>query len=252
MIDEEIKERYSAYDWSGVDFAEKPPWIDDVVDGFLFAMGDLPGKRILDLGCGSATLGVELAERGYDVVGLDLHVEPARKRARARGASVQLIEQDMSEMTFSEDFDAVINWDVSGIGLFPTDEENIEVVRRVSDALVDGGKFFLETYHLPYIQNHPGRVEGLVYSSETNRCSTTVCRTMPDGTERTWDISVRYFTGEEWRGILERVGLEFIGAWDALSIRRKELIRPTPKNRMLAVLGCKKQDRTRPRTMPYT
>lgn len=244
MIDEDTKERYSTYDWSGVDFAERDPRYAQLADGVLSVMGELPGKRILDLGCGSATLGVELAERGYDVVGLDLYVESARKRANARGAHIQLIEQDMSEMTFSEEFDAVINWDVAGIGLFPTDEENIEVVRRARDALVDGGKFFLETYHLPYIQNHPGRVEGLVYSPETNRCSTTVCRTMPDGTERTWDISARYFTGEEWRGILERMGLEFIGAWDALSIRRKELIRPTPKNRMLAVLGRKKKHGT--------
>ena len=137
MIHKDIRKLYSTVDWSNADFTER---FDGLAEAVLRLLGDLPGKRILDLGCGSASLGVELAVRGFDVVGLDLHIAPARQRVAARRVTVELIEQDMSQMTFSEEFDAIVNWDVGGIGLFPTDEENIDIVKRVYRALVAEGR----------------------------------------------------------------------------------------------------------------
>jgi len=50
---------------------------------------DLTGARILDAGCGTGALAFELAERGADVVGIDISpqlIEIAQKRSPARVA----------------------------------------------------------------------------------------------------------------------------------------------------------------------
>lgn len=51
-------------------------------------------KRVLDLACGTGIPTLELAERGYEVLGLDLHEEMlrvARRKAEARGLNVKFI-----------------------------------------------------------------------------------------------------------------------------------------------------------------
>ncbi len=53
-------------------------------------LGSPAGKRVLDIGCGSARYGVELARRGAEVVGLDFAagmVELAREAASAAGVA---------------------------------------------------------------------------------------------------------------------------------------------------------------------
>ncbi|MBN2584391.1 MAG: class I SAM-dependent methyltransferase [Planctomycetes bacterium] len=177
----------------------------------------LPGRRVLDLGCGTAALAVELAARGYDVTGLDWVIEPARRRVAACGAKVRLIEQNMAAMSFDAEFDAVVNWDISGVGMLPADEENIDLLRRIARAVAPGGKVLVETYHPAYVRNHPGKVEGLVFNDATGRCEMTVARPSPNGASRTWQVSIRCFEPAQWRDLLHEVGLDLLGLWSGFS-----------------------------------
>jgi 2-polyprenyl-3-methyl-5-hydroxy-6-metoxy-1,4-benzoquinol methylase len=55
----------------------------------LGALGDLEGRRILDVGCGSGRYSVELARQGAQVVGVDFSEEMlTMARERAEGAEV--------------------------------------------------------------------------------------------------------------------------------------------------------------------
>jgi 2-polyprenyl-3-methyl-5-hydroxy-6-metoxy-1,4-benzoquinol methylase len=71
-----------------------------------------PPARIADLGCGSGTLSVLLAEEGYVVQGLDLAprmLEVARAKARRAGVAVDFVEGDASEPTLEAGgFDVVL------------------------------------------------------------------------------------------------------------------------------------------------
>src|SRR5262245_60362299 len=82
-----------------------------------FLLGKLnlsPVSRILDLCCGQSRHSVELAKRGFSVVGLDLSptlLAMAREAATAAGLDIEWIEADMREVPtrLAGSFDAAIN-----------------------------------------------------------------------------------------------------------------------------------------------
>lgn len=60
-----------------------------------------PYGRVLDLGCGSGIWAVELAQRGWQVTGVDFvpkALRRARERAEKAGAEVQLVEGDVTDL----------------------------------------------------------------------------------------------------------------------------------------------------------
>jgi ubiquinone/menaquinone biosynthesis C-methylase UbiE len=79
-------------------------------------LGDLPGKRVLDLGCGSALFDIELARRGASVAGLDLS-EPALELGRwridkmglASEAVLHLCDASRTIPFANDSFDAVLS-----------------------------------------------------------------------------------------------------------------------------------------------
>lgn len=102
-------------------------------------------KRILDLACGTGIPTLELAERGYDVIGLDLHEEMlkvARRKAEERGLDVEFFQGDALEITFENEFDAITMF-FSSIMYF--DEENLKkLFNGVVKALRPGGVFIAD------------------------------------------------------------------------------------------------------------
>ena len=193
---QELRDFYAGSDWSRTEFSLGN---DILADQILTLLGEIPGKRILDLGCGSAAAGIELTKRGFDVTGLDLWVEPARRRMAARKVTIRLVEQDMRTMSFDNEFDAVVNWDISGIGILGTDEQNIDVVRRIQQALVLGGKVLIETYNIERARCKG--IEGLRYDPQDNRIK---------GRIRGYELSVRLFALSEWERIFSASGLALL------------------------------------------
>lgn len=77
----------------------------------LVGLGDVRGRRILDLGCGHGMAAVVLARRGADVVGLDLsvgYVREAQARARANGVRIRWLVADAERLPFADNaFDGI-------------------------------------------------------------------------------------------------------------------------------------------------
>ncbi|CAD5244231.1 class I SAM-dependent methyltransferase [Thermococcus camini] len=102
-------------------------------------------KKILDLACGTGIPTLELARRGYNVVGLDLHEEMltvARRKAEREGLSVEFIQGDALESDFEEEFDAITMF-FSSITYF--DDSTIhELFNSVKRGLKPGGLFIAD------------------------------------------------------------------------------------------------------------
>ncbi|ASJ03747.1 SAM-dependent methyltransferase [Thermococcus profundus] len=99
-------------------------------------------KRVLDLACGTGVPTLELAMRGYEVVGLDLHEEMltvAKEKAKVRGLNVRFIQGDALDINFENEFDAVTMF-FSSITYF-NDSVIQQLFNSVKSALRPGGVF---------------------------------------------------------------------------------------------------------------
>ena len=81
------------------------PWDTDRVPDELRAVAERPGAagsdRALDIGCGTGTQAVHLAERGWQVTGIDAvgrPLEAARKSAAAAGVEVEWVQADVADL----------------------------------------------------------------------------------------------------------------------------------------------------------
>lgn len=61
------------------------------------ALAGPPPRRVLDAGCGTGRVAIELARRGYDCVGVDADSQMLEV-ARVRGPGIHLIHQDLATM----------------------------------------------------------------------------------------------------------------------------------------------------------
>jgi SAM-dependent methyltransferase len=85
------------------DLAEHPPFADKLAELFAREESGMepPFGPALDLGCGSAVWGVKLAERGWQVTGVDLverSLERARERVRDVGVEMRLVYGDVTDL----------------------------------------------------------------------------------------------------------------------------------------------------------
>jgi trans-aconitate methyltransferase len=94
------------------------------------------GEKILDLGCGNGSLTKELADAGFDVIGVDASQEMV-EAARAKG--VHAMVENAEHLDFHEEFDAVM----SNAALHWMSDQ-YGVVRGVWNALKPGGRFAAE------------------------------------------------------------------------------------------------------------
>lgn len=98
----------------------------------------LPPGRALDLGCGAGGLAIELACRGWQVVGVDLSenaIASARKNAEQRAVDVDLEVADISRWTPVGAFDLITNC----FALPGSREARQSALRKAADALEPGG-----------------------------------------------------------------------------------------------------------------
>ncbi len=104
--------------------------------------------KILDIGCGTGRHDIELAKRGYNVVGVDLSesmLSKARENAAKVNARVDFRRTDARHLNFSEEFDAAIMICEGAFPLMETDEMNFMILKGAYNALKQNGKFIFTT-----------------------------------------------------------------------------------------------------------
>jgi len=104
--------------------------------------------RILDIGCGTGRHSLELAKRGYAVVGVDLSeslLKRAEQKASEQGLEVVFQKHDARNLPFSHEFDLVIMLCEGAFPLMETDRMNFRILQNAANALQPGGRLILTT-----------------------------------------------------------------------------------------------------------
>jgi len=114
-----------------------------------------PPARILDVGCGFGRHALELAKRGYEVLGMDRSpamLKEARRLLKQKKNPV-LQQGDMRKLAFKKEFDAVICL-YTTFGYF-SPKENLNVLNKMARALKPGGKIFIDTIDRRFLETSP-------------------------------------------------------------------------------------------------
>ncbi|MBU2586090.1 MAG: class I SAM-dependent methyltransferase, partial [Bacteroidetes bacterium] len=104
--------------------------------------------HILDIGCGTGRHSIELAKRGYTVVGIDLS-ESMLKRAKEKAANenikIDFIQADARHLDYNNEFDLIIMLCEGAFPLMETDEMNYTILKNAANALTRNGKLIFTT-----------------------------------------------------------------------------------------------------------
>jgi SAM-dependent methyltransferase len=111
---------------SGADVHGEAAFVADVVP---------VGARVLDAGCGTGRVAVELARRGYDVVGVDNDASMLAVARRSPGP--RWYDADLAALDLPERFDLVVA--AGNVVVFLAEGTEPEVLRRLAAHLVPGG-----------------------------------------------------------------------------------------------------------------
>jgi 2-polyprenyl-3-methyl-5-hydroxy-6-metoxy-1,4-benzoquinol methylase len=110
----QIQRAYLAHLYRRAQRPEELPWHNETPPELLHKAteADASPGRALDIGCGSGVFTLWLAERGYQVTGLDF-MEPAvrmaRERVQAQGKSAELVCGSVLEFQPKEQFDLILD-----------------------------------------------------------------------------------------------------------------------------------------------
>ena len=119
------------------------------------ALGDLDGRRVLELGCGAAQWTCALNQQGIGVTGLDLssaQLAAAREHAALLAVTPPLVQANAEQLPFRDSAFDVVFCD-HGAMTFASPEH---VVPEVSRVLRDGGRFvFCMSTPLRDVCSHP-------------------------------------------------------------------------------------------------
>jgi SAM-dependent methyltransferase len=127
-----------------VDFVWCPEGLREADAGLL---GEVRGRRVLELGCGAASAARWLATRNADVVAADLSagmLRHAALAAEATGVRVPLVQADALALPFA---DAVFDIVCTAFGAVPFVADSAAVMREAHRVLRPGGRWVFSITH---------------------------------------------------------------------------------------------------------
>jgi SAM-dependent methyltransferase len=193
---------------------------------FVLSQVDLsPGARVLDVGCGPGRHSIELAQRGFDVVGIDpsaAMINAAKARALEAGVAPTFRQVSGESFAAVDPFDLTICL-FTTLGQISQQGENRGLVQRVYEALRPGGFFVVETRQraptVRHLQTEERFGEGEHYTDVRRRYDATTETVTeifevvsPSSTQR-YLLRYRLYSRIELADLLEAAGFTVVASY---------------------------------------
>jgi cyclopropane fatty-acyl-phospholipid synthase-like methyltransferase len=215
------KEMFASYDPARLEVYAESETSRQQVDFVIDKLALEPGARVLDLCCGQGRHLIDLARRGYDVVGLDLSeymLAECKTAAAAEGVNPVLVHADMREIGYTSEFDAVINM-FTAFGYLENENEDQKVIDAASLALKGGGSLLVDLMNRDRLMNvfkpiewHENPIGDLILSERdfdpiTGRINAREVTIHSNGRRSERSHSLRLYTFNELENMLQQAGL---------------------------------------------
>jgi SAM-dependent methyltransferase len=193
------------------------PWSASVVEDVAFYLEEArrSGGPVVELGVGTGRIAVPLGADGIPVIGVDSSramLEVCARRAALAGVTLDLRVGDLREPPVTERVPLVICPFRSLLHMH-TDEDRLGVLGAAYDLLLPGGRFVFDVFapdaadiaqtHDRWLEREPGIFEHAVWDESARTLTLTV-----RSDERETTMALAWLSPDEWRGLLERAGLE--------------------------------------------
>ncbi len=119
----------------------------------------LPGARMLDVACGKGRHSIHLADKGFDVTGIDLSAESIQEALGSANEQLHFYQHDMRLPFWINYFDYAFNFFTS-FGYFKTMREHDNAIRTIAQSLKPGAYFVMDYLNVHYAEDH------LIHQSE--------------------------------------------------------------------------------------
>lgn len=168
---------------------------------------------VLDVGCGAGRTTAELADRGFDVTGVDVSAAMIRE-ARRNFPDLDVQHGDATNLAFPEDSFAQVLFSYCGLDYVHPESERLAALREVRRVLEPGGVFAFSThnslYNLPALVDDWGHLRN--FYLENGNLERLGSRYKVDGGE--YDVTTYVSNPHRQRSQLREVGFEpvaFVG-----------------------------------------
>ena len=207
-------------------------WADYIEE--IFRRNGLKPSLVLDLGCGTGSFCIEMAERGYEMIGIDLSVDMlslAKEKSYKRKLDILSLNQDMSNFELYGTVDAVVCL-LDSIN-YITGKRNIKrLFRLVHNYLNPGGLFIFDVNSCYKFENI--LADNVFYGIDDDL--TYIWQNSYDKKRRICEFDLTFFIKEnefyrrydelhyeraysieEIRGLISYSGMELVNMYDNLS-----------------------------------
>ncbi len=209
------------------------------IDRLLQAV-DLPaGARILDLACGRGRHARYLAEKGFEVTGVDIAESNIVYARQWENERLSFYQHDMRQPFWVNYFDAVFNLFTS-FGYFKTDQEHVRVLRNAHLSLKPGGLFLIDFLNAHWVRRHLVRAEERKMDGITFRLKRFIragrvykrIEFEADGRRHCFRERVRLFEREHFEHMLRQAGFQWLQAYGSYTLEPYD---PVRSERLIAI-----------------
>ncbi len=188
------------------------------IDNLVNYLAAKPEDWFMDLACGKGRHSIYLAEKGFNVVGLDLSKESILAAQRAAHSHLKFAVHDMRKIYGEQKFDYVLNLFTS-FGYFETDQEHLDVLLNMKDALRDENSLLVLDFFNAHKVVKGLRPKEIVIDGET---TFNISRKIESGfvkkqimvveeeQEYAFSERVRLYTLDDFRVLFAKAGLEIV------------------------------------------
>lgn len=125
------------------------------------------GSRMLDVACGKGRHSKFLAEKGFDVTGIDISFDSIHSAKKYESDNLQFFQHDMRLPFWINYYNYVFNFFTS-FGYFATRREHDDAVRTIAQSLIPGGSVLFDYLNVHYIEerlihNESKKINGTAY-----------------------------------------------------------------------------------------
>ena len=129
------------------------------IDNLISYLKPAAGSTMLDVACGKGRQSIQLANKGFDVTGIDLSDDSINEALESQSETLHFYKHDMRLPFRINYFDYAFNFFTS-FGYFKTRREHDNAIRTIAQSIKKDGTFVMDFLNVHYAEDH------LVHQSE--------------------------------------------------------------------------------------